>query len=347
MEIGGDFWLEEIKYQNDINKNFFKLGNDNQFVMSGRTAIDVAIQDILKSKKVKKVYFPSYSCESMMQPFIDRNIEIDYYDVYFDETLKYKIDTSKECDIFFAMNYFGYTSTNMEKYIKIFKQRNIIVIEDITHSLLSKKIFSKYSDYLVCSLRKWFPIICGGLVSKINGNFDIDFNKFTLNDEVINIKKTAMQKKYNSIKNNSIEKDKEFFLSLYKKSNLSIKEDYINKKIDDESLNYLLNIDLNEIRLKRNKNIKEIYNNLNLNKYKLLINNYNKDLDCLLYVPIYMNKNDLITLKNNIYQDKFYCPSHWPIDTKICDLFEHELSIVCDQRYTEKEILEKLNKLNQ
>ena len=346
MEIGGDFWYEEIEFNNNINHDFFEFGEDNYFVMSGRTAIDTALQDILKIKKVKNVYFPSYSCKSMMQPFIDRDIKIDFYDVFFDNTLQYNIDLNHECDIFFAMNYFGYTSTNMDSYIKSFKNKNVIIIEDITHSLLSKKKFSKYSDYLVCSLRKWFPIISGGLVSKMIGKFNVNFDEFLLNIDVINNRKDAMRIKLNSIKQNNLDKNKDEYLSLYKKANKAIKDNYINKKIDDYSLNYLLNVDLDNVILQRKKNMLEIYNNLELNKYKLLINDVDFDNDCLLYIPLYMNNEQLNNLKIKIYHDKFYCPSHWPIDNKINDLFENELSIVCDQRYKSNEVVGKLKKMN-
>ena len=346
MEIGGDFWLDEIEYNNDINKIFFEFGKDNKFVMSGRTAIDVAIQDILQEKKIRNVYFPSYVCESMIQPFKDRGINIEFYNVYFDNTLKYDIDTDYDCDIFFAMNYFGYSSTNMEKYIEQFKSRGIIVIEDFTQSLLSKKAFYNKSDYVICSLRKWFPIATGGIVSKLHSNFNINFNNFDFNEEVVKNKKIAMNKKYECIKNNTLDEYKSEFLNLYKKSNLAIKEEYVNKLMDNESINYILNVNLNKIKTLRKNNVKTIYENFDIKKYKPLIKDYKENEDCLLYLPIYIEKNKLDKLNEKIYENKFYCPSHWPIDRKINDLFENELSLVCDQRYTEEQISEKIILLN-
>ena len=56
----------------------------------------------------------------------------------------------------------------MEEYIKRFKEKGKIIIEDITHSILSEKRYSEYSDYLVGSLRKWFPISTGGIVVNRN-----------------------------------------------------------------------------------------------------------------------------------------------------------------------------------
>lgn len=59
-----------------------------------------------------------------------------------------------------------------------------------------------------------------------------------------------------------------------------------------------------------------------------------------------MDRERLIKLKEKIYKNRFYCPSHWPIDENINDLFEYELSLICDQRYNEKDIVEKLTELN-
>ena len=181
MEIGSEFWQYDGELLSD-NTKFWNIGKDRKFLLSGRTAIYFVLQEILKKQKVEKVYLPSYSCHSMAQPFLESDIKVEYYDVAFEDSLKYNIDTEKDCDIFFAMNYFGYTATNMENYIKKFKDRGITVIEDITHSILSEKKYSVYSDYLVGSLRKWFPIASGGIAISMEKDFNyyqqpfMDFN---------------------------------------------------------------------------------------------------------------------------------------------------------------------------
>lgn len=59
----------------------------------------------------------------------------------------------------------------MDADIEKFTSRNIVVIEDITHRLLCEQSHCKNADYLVGSLRKWFPIPSGGLAIKVNGHF--------------------------------------------------------------------------------------------------------------------------------------------------------------------------------
>lgn len=206
-EIGSEFYINpNSSFEFEGIPEWLKLGQDQEFVFTGRTAIDYALEDFAASNMT--VYFPSYCCSSMLQPFIDTNIDIHFYDVNYNEgKLIYDIEINKECDIFVAMNYFGFSSTNMDYYISEFADKNIIVIEDITHSLLSETTHSKKSDYLVASLRKWFAIPSGGLVVKVKSKFK-NKNLVDPSQKVIYSKLEAMNEKYNYIKNNTI-KNKE------------------------------------------------------------------------------------------------------------------------------------------
>lgn len=338
MEIGSEYWTsnEELICN---NKEFWNFGKDTKFTLSGRTSIYYVLKNILKSHIVRKAYLPSYSCESMSKPFLDLGIEVKYYDVYYNEGLKYDINIDENTDIFLAMNYFGYSSTNMERYIKKFKEKGKIVIEDITHSILSSKKYSEYSDYLIGSLRKWFPIASGGIAVNMNSKFEEELSKKS-NDKLITIKKTAMQNKKEYLENQD-EDSKEIFLKQYQKSGKILDEDYQNYSIDEESLKIIMGINIEKIIKSRIENTKIIYETLkNTKNIKFLINNFN-DKDALLFVPIILEKRDFLRkflIKNNVY-----LPVHWPQEEKINNIFENELSLVCDQRYNTKQILWYLN----
>ena len=58
--------------------------------------------------------------------------------------------------------------------------------------------------------------------------------------------------------------------------------------------------------------------------------------DCPLFVPIlYKNRNEL---REYLIKKEIYCPIHWPKPFKENEisnlLYEKEISLVCDQRYT-------------
>lgn len=335
MEIGSEYWTcDENLICN--NRNFWNLGKDTKFTLSGRTSIYYVLKNILTNKEVKRAYLPSYSCDSMAIPFIDLGIEVEYYDVYYNDGLKYNINQDEEIDIFLAMNYFGYASTNMDSYIKSFKEKGKIVIEDITHSILSSKKYSESSDYLVGSLRKWFPIASGGIAVNMNSEFEIELDSKS-NDKMIDIKKTAMQNKKEYI-NNQDESSKEIFLNQYNESGKILDEDYKNYSIDDESLKIIMGIDIEKIVKSRIENTKIIYEKLKNNQdIKFLINNFNNQ-DGLLFVPIILEKEKRDLLRKYLIENKVYLPIHWPLEEKINNIFEQELSLICDQRYTKNQI---------
>lgn len=352
MEIGSEYW-EYYGNLSQNNEQFWNLGKDNKFVLSGRTAIYYVLENILAKRKIKKVYFPSYSCKSMLQAFEDLEIQVLYYDVYYDNGLKYNINLNQDCDIFFAMNYFGYSESNMENYTKYFKEKGCVIIEDITHSILSEKKFSKYSDYLIASLRKWFPIFSGGLAVSVNEKFLLDLSKNT-NDEMITKKRQAMENKskyINNIKNseykinpkiikneNDDEKIKKEFLNQYFESGKKLEENYKNYSIDKKSLKILMGIDLQEIINTRERNVKLIYNKFRKNdNIKFLFKNFRKG-DCLLFVPIILENNIRNSLRKYLINNNVYLPVHWPQEYKINEIADNELSLICDQRYNVNEI---------
>lgn len=342
MEIGSEFWEFEDELKND-NKEFWKFGRDTKFTLSGRTSIYYVLKNILKNRNIKKAYLPSYSCFSMAEPFMDLGIEVEYYDVYYNEGLKYDIDIREDIDIFLAMNYFGYSNTNMDSYIEKFKSAGKIVIEDITHSIFSSKQYSEHSDYLIGSLRKWFPIASGGIAVCKNSNFEIDLEKST-NEKMIDRKKIAMKNKKDYIeKKDNI--SKETFLNEYYESGKILEEDYKNYSIDEESFKIIMGINLEYIKKSRIENSKVIYDKLKNNiNVKFLIDDYNEN-DGLLFVPIILEKEKRNILRQYLIENKIYLPVHWPQEEKINNIFENELSLICDQRYNKFQIEQYLDLL--
>ena len=351
MEIGSEFWLEELK-----NKNSNWKENKNEvLLMSGRTAIDFAINIINKHDRIKRVYMPSYCCESMLVAFRENNIEIEFYNVIFkDGKVIYDIDTNKCCDIFFAMNYFGFSSYNMDEYIEKFKARNITVLEDSTHSFLSKRKYNDKSDIVIASLRKWFPIISGAILilnnKKYIGSLEELKKYLTENEEYSILKEKAMLQKSKYIKEDkSI--DKNIFLNNFKQSNEILKLNFKNHKIDYKSKEILKQIDKEEVIKARRKNAKMIYEFLNKQKKINYLKDVDFENDTPLFIPIFLEGQERDKLKKYLVQNNIFCPIHWPIPSiinseKQKEIYNMELSLICDQRYSEKDILSYINLIN-
>ena len=335
MEIGSDFWECTDPLESN-NEDFWKIGKDRKFTLSGRTAIYYCLENIISKRKIKKAYMPSYCCDSMTKPLLDLGIKVEYYRVYYDNGLKYDIEIRNDIDLFFAMNYFGFSSTNMNAYIKAFKEHGAVVMEDITHSLFSTKRYSEHSDYLVGSLRKWMPVLSGGIVAAMKSDFLLGLNDNS-NKKMIEIRNSAMKKKSEYILDGN-EELKDCFLKEYKESNVELEDDYKDYSIDEKSLSIIQKIDISQLKNRRINNAKIIYEKLN-GKVKFLINDYNGE-DALLAVPIMLDSDTRDALRDYLKEMKVYLPIHWPLPDKRNNIFDRELSLVCDQRYTEKEIAE-------
>lgn len=339
-EIGSEFWEIEEKflYKKGSLKYFEKIGKDIKYLMSGRTAIDYILNEIVDN--IKTVYMPEYCCNSMIQPFIDRGYNIRYYKIDLINN-KYYIDERFNCSIFFGMSYFGYEMSNMDKYIKKFKKRNIIVIEDITHRIFCDNNYCKDSDYLIASLRKWLPIYTGAIAINNNDKFTNEINKFKINNKLVNYKKKAMNLKRKFIYNINLN-NKEKFINLFNKSNQLI-NNYKNKKIDKYSLKILNQIDIEYIRNKRIENAKIIEQEISDNKNIKLVFKY-KQGDCPLFVPVILENRDII--RKRLIDYNVYCPIHWPnFNNSTNEIYQKELSLICDQRYSKEEITSEITLL--
>lgn len=355
-EIGSEFWIEkdsveENKIPIDISSvldGILNIGDDQLLLFTGRTAIDYVLEDI--SRPVGTVYMPSYCCESMLQPFIDRNIKIHFYSVISDDSgIKYLIDYKKDIDIFFATSYFGYSQSVMDSIIDTFRKRDVVIIEDITHRLLSEQNHCIKADYLIASLRKWFPLPSGGLAVKMNGHLKKD-NITSPPAKLISKKLDAMNQKakymaYNSCEEKYKQALKNSFLAMFSEFNSNIKQNYKNAGIDSISKNLLTKIDVANIKRKRRQNSQYLHKEMKGLKYiRFLFNEVDLEKDCSLFVPIMVESSVRESLKNYLISKDIFCPVHWPIPrghrltTHTEKLYKQELSLICDQRYDYKDM---------
>lgn len=338
-EIGSHFEFDySIGNSQRGNVSWLPSFWDSHFTFSGRSAIELAIKDIQLERKVKKVYMPSYCCKSMIEPFIEHDIEVEFYEVFFDaeKGIQYSIDSNVECDIFFAITYFGIEEFQHDSLLKRFQKRGIIIIEDITHRLLNKDTHSLYADYAIASLRKWFPIATGGLVAKNKGQ--LHFVPNIKSDSLIKEKVQAMKQKTEYLNGKDI--DKTIFLITMAKFEKEFKIRDYRYKIDSFSLDVLKNIEIDEIRKKRRNNAQVLYEGIkNLNRIKLLIPSPILAHTTPLFLPIMIENGLRDSLRHYLIEHCIYCPVHWPNTKKNSSSISNgEMSLVCDQRYSEEDM---------
>ena len=331
-EIGSYFWLDESTGSNMGNCSWMPDVNDQAFTFSGRNAIDVAIKDIVSQKKITRALFPSYSCVSMLQAFIDMGIKTEFYDVDFkDGKFTYQIPEADSNTIVLIMSYFGLDTEPAHKLIESLHNKGAVVIEDITHSLLCNTPDSGSSDYLVASLRKWFGIPTGGWIGKRNGQIsatpDMDSN------HAVTEKIDAMREKLDYIQGR-IDSKEHFLLALAKFENDLIHVDRM-LKIDDYSMSIINSLNIDKIVDIRRNNVKVLLEGLkDLDGKILTLPKVDLEKDVPLFLPVFLETEKRDLLRKYLIDRGIYCPVHWPeIMGASIGLRANELSLICDQRY--------------
>lgn len=338
-EIGSEFWF-------DFEPKEFASNSQETFVLSGRTAIDIIIKDIQKTRKVRNVYLPAYCCDSMIDPFIRNGIDVKLYDIDYDGKLKYLFDADAETDIFYVNNYFGYDNTISNKTIEHFKHKGAIIIYDKTHSLfMANDATDALADYTFASIRKWIGVVCGAVVCKKEGSFDVELKDYPY----LQCKIDAMQEKTLFIKGENV--DKQLFLSKYGEFGHHLSEEYQGYRMDSLSVGIWQQYDKVAIRETRRENAAVLHLESKLHFIEKLSAN-----SCPIFVPVFFQTTEKRNaVRKSLIEEQIYCPIHWPKnklvtpEMKVNDIFDKELSLICDQRYTEcdmERILEVINKLN-
>lgn len=333
-EIGSFFWLDGTENQTDKgNIEWLPDAEDSCFTFSGRNAIDLALRDILSTRRITKALVPSYCCISMLQAFIDRGIEIVFYDVEFNNgSFTYKMPETDKNSVVLCMNYFGFNTENVHELIRKLHKNETTVIEDITHSLLCEESMSLYSDYYVASIRKWFAVPAGGWIGKRAGK--LKEKPYIDSDHAVSEKIAGMFEKYDYLTGKKSDKES-FLIAQSKFDNDLIHVDRM-LKIDSLSLNILRGIDIRKIKEKRRQNAEILIKGLkDIPKTQLTIPQLDLTNDTPLFVPVFIDKTKRDSLRKYLINKGIYCPVHWPeVMGASCGCRENELSLICDQRYS-------------
>lgn len=328
-EIGSEFWEADLsKDSKPITENTY------QFLLSGRTALDFIIKDIKATKELKTVYMPTYCCYTMIQPFLDNEVAVEFYNVSFENgRFTYEIDFETRCNTVLIMQYFGYCNETVGQAIKLLQDTGKTIIEDATHSWFSDSPYSNCSDYVFASFRKWTGVPCGAVVIKRNDSFYTPMSIDT-NHRYIEIRQQAAILKKQYIEDGTGEK--EVFLGLFNQAEELLESNYQNYNLPEEYEYVVQRLDGEQIRQKRQANAKHLIEGLkNCKGVESIIQ---IDKDAPLFVPIIVRGGKRNELRQYLTNNDVYCPVHWPLSEQHLindtELYNECLSLVCDQRYT-------------
>ena len=332
-EIGSEFWDVPT-----VNKDNCIFPESTQWFLSGRSALQSIIKEI---KHCHTVAIPSWCCDSMIKPFMDAGMEVHFYPVYWKERLIQEI--SLESDVLLLMDYFGYTSSlpDLSGY-------EGIVIRDVTHSIFS----TIYDDaaYYFGSLRKWCGVWTGGFAwtrdtHELASEKSNDYGYTTLRIKAMQLKNRYINGYADT---NGYRVSNKEYLRMYGEAEERLENVGISTAADRD-VRLAHKLDINGIKNRRNANAKVLMSAFS----EWLVFSKLKDADCTMFVPILVPKGKRDKLHKYLIKNGIYCPVHWPeskyhrFQEKTETIYKNEISLVCDQRYTEEDMFRMVNTINQ
>lgn len=336
-EIGSEFW--NVPVTNDAVASI--IPERAQWYLSGRVALTSIIQDIKKRHpEIHTVSLPSYCCDSMIAPFLANQLVVSFYDVTFSESGIAVDWTSAYCsDVILIMeDYFGYSSSKAPEKLEGYHG---FVIRDLTHSMMGKRKYGS-ADYYFGSLRKWCGFITGGFAFSASSDV-LPNNNQERGQKVIRLRKQAMQQKLEYLQGRRSNKD---YLKLFNTAEEELESIGISKNVivaDQTDVDLVKHLDVNVIRTRRRTNaeflLEGLSNELAIDVIYPIFTTLSKD-DVPLFIPVLIKNQPLRdSLRKYLTAHDIYCPIHWPVTSyhiltpKTQNIYNRELSIVCDQRY--------------
>lgn len=329
----------------------FEWGEDRLLLASGRSALWLILEDLQGNDPHRAhwvAYVPSYCCQALLDPFFERGIEVKYYSVEYvpNQGIVSFVDTDTQCDIFLAMSYFGFSSKQSDAEAAAFAERGVTVIEDTTHRLLSAEPYAAGVHYSFASLRKWFPVPAGGLAVKHLGRFD---RRATQSIEPMDTEtmRGAMELKRRYLGGEPV--DKKVFLRGFTDFNRQLSQRYARQGIDEHSRLGLARMDVKTIRQRRRDNAALLIDGMREFCPTVGLQKWNSQTDVPLFVPIVVEPDMRDSLVRHLVDRDIFSPVHWPQPTPCTGdrpdsgLYTSEVSLICDQRYSERDMEKVIN----
>ncbi|MES1964860.1 hypothetical protein M0N77_05875 [Psychrobacter sp. AH5] len=318
IEIGGYFEFclpnyEQFPYPQALN------------YISARSAFF----DLLNQNNIKKIWMPKFICDAMIDPLLILDIEIQYYDIN-EEFYPVLPNHLKEDEYLLYVNYFGLCTAIQQKLINIYPNDQII----FDHS---QAFFVKPFDCFatIYSLRKFLPVAEGGLL----------ISKALTKPNYIARNVEMMIQQYHHCFVRRLSSASEAY-DIFKNNEMLL-NDCIPKKISGMTKEIMECLNYSSIQMQRLDNFKFLHSQLaDINHLNIDI----ADIESPLTYPLLLKSSiSKELIGNNIYTPTYWLDSLQRLDV---DSFEYKLvtgitHIVCDQRYSQKQMQFQVDKIKE
>lgn len=341
-EYGSNF-CEELQKSGGLLED----SDGRLFFDSGRSALRYLL-DFLGAR-IERVLLPQYDCESVLEPFIERNYRISYYPVdrYFrpcGKELRRLVEKEKP-QLILVQAYFGFDTLADERdFLADIRKQGVTVIEDITHSLFLSSL-KDCSDYRFASLRKWCAIPDGGILLGPQKHFPSVSPGMRENTEFVTERIEAQRQKREYFARGDGEAPKGF-IALYDRSEalLDIQKNYYTMSLYTRER--IASLEREKIISSRRSCYDVLKGALSRVPYIEIIYPDLPENAVPLYFPVYISPDKRDRLRLRMREKGIFLPVIWPLPTVlgetvsdgVRDIYNKILAIPCDQRYTGKDM---------
>ena len=342
--VGGEFAIDinTVRgFEKDVLSPNIHMFEGERVYSSGREAYRVILESL---GNIEGIVLPDYICGSI--PVITKRMEIATLFYHIQEDLYPDIETIKQTikkyNVIMLVNYFGLLDlTEVIREIREEREDVVIIIDNVQNFYGVSEDIS--NDYSFTSFRKWFAVPDGAVV--ISNTIKPGLINKSIHQLPTGRISVFSQYKFagNILKNYRDLIGDEICLKLINKG-----ESILDAKKPSDEIDFALDwttyamntIDCKKAEVTRRNNAKVLHEGLK----KLDINHLYNGEKTPLFIPILLER-DRDRIRRVMFENNVFCPVHWSdkwqkdfsIDSRNI-LYDRELSLICDQRYGEREM---------
>lgn len=330
--VGGPF--AHTLLSDKANKNIFSSYRNLKWTISGRAALHCILSDIIKRTKKRNIWIPAFYCPSVVQLIKNLGFTIYYYDINVKNgKIEYSVHEQVE-GIFLFMRYYGFSEYS-DLLNEIKGNKETILIEDLTHSLLCKKIDLNI-DYYFASVRKWLGVCTGGFLLAPNRNITCSYGA---ENNKLNYFYKSFIEQYGLYMNTG-DGIRDYFRDCFWKCELALEHSTVGYDICIDDKMKIMYWDSDTVKQIRRRNAICIVESI-VNKEYLIYKTVESD-DVPFFVPILLkSRKERDILCRLLDENNIFCNISWerPTDYYGCsNIIETDFGLVCDERYSIDEI---------
>ena len=326
------------------------------FTASGREAIELALISLERERPdvPKRCLMPAYMCDSVFVPFRHRGWELIFYAVdsgleSTGETL-FQIILETNPGLIFIHPYYGAdTFRDLRAQLSVFRKSGILVMEDVTQSYYLEAA-GQEADFVVGSLRKWYPIPDGGFVVSdlpLAGDVLRDGEAYAEERLAPLVQKWEYLQGAEAAAGSSDAEERRQQKELFRHKDRSLEEALDRyegvRRMSGVSAAILSETDEEAARNKRAENQSFLYEKM-IGMKRLRPVLVMQGVEAPLYLPVYAKERE--DLQRFLAENDIYAPVLWPVSEDAPDFFEgdedyiyeHLLALPIDQRYGIREM---------